>query len=213
MAAHHIPVQVLRMFGGDALPAQITEYSGLCVLGGPMSANDALPYFAPLLDLIRDAMAQDVPVIGHCLGGQLMARSLGGSVKAAEKAEIGWSQLRPAHSQATQWFGNTDPLGLFQWHSESFSIPAGATLLVRGDMCHNQAYTVGDKHLGMQFHCEIDDAKVRDWLSVGAEEMQACVSPGAQSAQSILESLPGAMLRSHSIADHIYGRWARGLVR
>jgi hypothetical protein len=72
---------------------------------------------------------------------------------------------------------------------------------------------VGDKHLGMQFHCEIDDAKVRDWLSVGGAELQACVSPGAHSEQSILDSLPAAMLRSHSIADHIYSRWVQGLVR
>jgi GMP synthase-like glutamine amidotransferase len=213
MAARQIPVQVLRMFDGDSLPTHITDCSGLCVLGGPMSTNDALPYFAPLLDLIRDAIAKDVPVIGHCLGGQLMARALGGSVQAAENEEIGWSQLQPVHPQAAQWFGDADPLALFQWHSESFSIPAGATLLVRGAMCHNQAYSVGDKHLGMQFHCEIDDAKVRDWLSVGAAEMQACVSPGAQSAQSVLDSLPGAMLRSHSIADRIYSRWAQGLVR
>lgn len=211
LAAQGIPFDVLRMFEGAALPARITDHSGLCILGGPMSANDALPYFDPLLAQVREAMAQSIPVIGHCLGGQLLSRALGGTVQASENAEIGWSRLEPMHPDAADWFGDSSPLQLFQWHGESFSIPPGATQVLRGIHCKNQAYVVDGLHLGMQFHCEVDDAKVRDWLDIGADELRTCVSPGAQQAADILKTLETDLVHSQRVASHIYARWARGL--
>jgi GMP synthase-like glutamine amidotransferase len=211
LAAQHIPFEVFRMFEGSALPGRITAHSGLCLLGGPMSANDALPYFAPLLEQLREAMGRDIPVIGHCLGGQLLSRALGGTVQASEYVEIGWSHLEPVHPDAADWFGNELPLQLFQWHGESFSIPAGATPLLRGAHCKNQAYVVGSKHLGMQFHCEVDEVKVREWLELGAQETRNCVSPGLQRAADIVRTLSVDLERSQRIASHIYTRWAQGL--
>lgn len=206
-----IPLQIYRMFAGDALPEHLDQHSGLCVLGGPMSANDPLPYFAPLLAHIREAVALDIAVIGHCLGGQLMARALGGSVQAAQHTEIGWSNLEVVHARGVDWFGPATHLPLFQWHGESFSIPPGALPLVRGVHCANQAYLWGEKHLGMQFHCEVDEAKVRDWLEAGAAEIGASTSPGVQSVETILSTLEKDLAVSQAIASHIYTRWAQGL--
>ncbi len=211
LAEQGIAFAVFRMFDGAELPASLADYSGLCILGGPMSANDALPYFDPLLARVREAVWQRVPVIGHCLGGQLLSRALGGTVQASEHVEIGWSQLEAVHADAKQWFGDTAPLQLFQWHGESFSIPPGATQLLRGMYCANQAYVVDKLHLGMQFHCEVDEAKVSDWLELDAQEVRCCVSPGAQQANAILHNLSVEIKRSQYIASHIYTRWAQGL--
>jgi GMP synthase-like glutamine amidotransferase len=211
LAAQKISFEVFRKCDGSVLPERIADHSGLCLLGGPMSANDALPYFAPLLEQVREAMERDIPVIGHCLGGQLLSRALGVTVQASEHVEIGWSHLEPVHPDAADWFGSELTLQQFQWHGESFSIPAGAMPLLRGAHCNNQAYVVGNGHLGMQFHCEVDDAKVRKWLELGAQEMRNCMSPGVKQAADILHNLSADLERSRRIASHIFARWAQGL--
>lgn len=209
-----LPFTVYRMHDGYQLPVSVQALAGLCILGGPMSANDDLPYFAELFALVREAIAKDVPVIGHCLGGQIMARALGATVQASENVEIGWSTLEAVHPAAQDWFGQATPLQLFQWHTESFSIPPGAMQLLRGAHCANQAYLVQGKHLGMQFHCEVDEPKVRDWLTEGAEEMQRHgTSLGVQRTDAILETLAKDIAHSQRIASHIYSRWAQALVR
>lgn len=208
-----IPFRVFQMHAGDALPASIADFSGLCILGGPMSANDPLHCFPALLQSIRDARARRIPVIGHCLGGQLMSRALGGTVQASPAKEIGWSDLQPIHPRASEWFGAHAPLRLFQWHGESFSIPPEAIPLLRGEHCPNQAYVVDDIHLGMQFHCEVDAPKVREWLLAGAEEIASCASAGVQTAKTILPTLSRDIAASQAIASRIYGRWAQHLRR
>ena len=79
---HGIPWQLVKIDAGDAVPPNVNAYSGLAFMGGPMSVNDELPWIAPILELIRDAVRKDVPLLGHCLGGQLMSRALGGTVQA-----------------------------------------------------------------------------------------------------------------------------------
>ena len=209
-----LPFTVHAMHEGDALPSRMDAHSGLCLLGGPMSANDALPYFPPLLALVREAIAKHRPVIGHCLGGQLISRALGGTVQASEHAEIGWSTLQATDAAlAQEWFGPGPGYTFFQWHGESFSIPPGARQVLRGMHCRNQAYVIGDLHLGMQFHCEVDATKVRDWIVEGHQEMQDSTSPGVQAAQDILDTLPQDIAASQALASHIYRRWAQGLAR
>ena len=215
LQAQGLAFKVYRMFEGDALPPHANAHAGWCILGGPMSANDPLPYFDDLLARIREAVAADIPVIGHCLGGQLMARALGATVQGSENVEIGWSHLEVIHPDATRWFGPDAQIGttlpLFQWHGESFSIPPGAQWLVRGEHCAHQAFAVGSKHLGMQFHCEVDEAKVRTWLELDAHELCGSESPGVQQAAEILPTLAEDITRSQAIASHIYARWVQGL--
>lgn len=211
---NNLPFAVYAMYRGDTLPGNMDAHSGLCILGGPMSANDPLPYFSTLLALVREAVARDKPLIGHCLGGQLVSRALGGTVQASEHAEIGWSTLQGTNAAlAQEWFGPGPEHVLFQWHGESFSIPPGARQVLQGRHCHNQAYVLGDLHLGMQFHCEVDEAKVRDWIIEGHQEMTDSASPGVQSANTVLATLPHDIAASQALASHIYRRWAQGLQR
>ena len=215
LQAQGLPFTVFHMFDGATLPAHAGDHAGWCILGGAMSANDPLPYFDELLARIREAVAKDIPVIGHCLGGQLMARALGGTVQASEHTEIGWSDLEVMHEDGAQWFGTDARVGanlpLFQWHGESFSIPPGAQWLVRGRHCAHQAFSVGGTHLAMQFHCEVNEDKVRRWLDLDAAELCGNTSPGVQQAAEILPTLAEDMARSQAIAGCIYARWARGL--
>lgn len=217
LQAQGMPFTVFQMFDGAALPERASDHAGWCILGGAMSANDPLPYFDHLLARIGEAVALDIPVIGHCLGGQLMARALGGTVQASEHVEIGWSDLEVIHADGAQWFGPEARVGgrlpLFQWHGESFSIPPGAQWLVQGRHCAHQAFSMGNKHLAMQFHCEVDEPKVRNWLTMGAAEMCASRSPGVQQATQILPTLAQDMARSQAIASCIYARWVQGLLR
>lgn len=205
--------QVVHLHLGQAIPDDIGAYAGLCILGGPMSANDGLPYQAAQMALIRDAVAMDIPVIGHCLGGQLMSKALGGTVGASENVEIGWCNLRLDATEAQDWFGGREAFQLFQWHGESFSIPPGGERIATGDYCANQAFVVGQKHLGMQFHCEVDEDKVRTWIINGHDELIRCVAPSVQQAGQLLPDLPAMIAQSQRVADDIYARWAKGLVQ
>ncbi|QDQ27732.1 type 1 glutamine amidotransferase [Chitinimonas arctica] len=204
------PCQVFKMFEGARLPHAIDGYAGLVVLGGPMSANDDIGYFPPLLALIRAAIAADIPVLGHCLGAQLMSLALGGTVQAAEHVEIGWCDLRLEDS-AARWFGAVETVRQFQWHGESFSIPAGAIRIASGDYCANQAFVVNGLHLGLQFHSEVDEFKVKRWLELGQEELSQCASPAVQQEAALLPGLAEAIVASQRVADTIYGEWVKGL--
>ena len=121
-----IPWQLIRIDRGDTLPATAEDFSGLVFMGGPMSVNDDLPWIPLVLSLIREAMAKDIPVLGHCLGGQLMAKAMGGAVGRNPVKEIGWGELTvPNDDEARRWFGAAQHFLGFHWHGETFSIPPG----------------------------------------------------------------------------------------
>ena len=211
LTEYGIPFEVFAMYEGGPLPRAINDHVGLCILGGPMSANDDLPYFPRLQSMVREAMEQDIPVIGHCLGGQIMSLACGGRVTTAPFAEIGWSHLAVVHAEGAQWFGLSPELRLFQWHGEAFSLPPGATPLVTGTYCPEQAFVMDGKHLGMQFHCEVDAPKIENWLVTDAAEIHQSDSPAVQSASDIVAHLAQDVSNSQTIARHIYARWAQGL--
>ena len=181
-------------------------------MGGPMSVNDALPWIAPALALVADAARKDVPVLGHCLGGQLMAKALGGAVRAAPVKEIGWGEVRVAENGvAHEWLGPLAAFEAFHWHGETFSIPPGGTRVLENDHCANQAFALG-KHFGMQCHVEMTEALVRDWLRGGAREIDAARdSPGVQRPEQVERDLARRLDALHAAADRIYDRWVAGL--
>src|SRR5438270_12326853 len=106
-----IPWELVKLDAGERLPRDARRFSGLVFMAGPMSVNDELPWIAPALELVRDAVRKDVPVLGHCLGGQLMARALGGAVRANAVKEIGWGEVRVADNEvAREWLGGLPAL-------------------------------------------------------------------------------------------------------
>jgi GMP synthase-like glutamine amidotransferase len=209
-----IPWQLVALDQGEAVPREPRTFCGVAVMGGAMSANDDLPWVAPLLELLRNAVRQDVPVIGHCLGAQLMSRAFGGAVRANPVREIGWGEVRVAdNGVAREWLGALQAFETFQWHGETFSIPPGATRILEGEHCANQAFALG-RHLGMQCHVEMTPELIRTWLSTGTDEIQEHKkSPAVQPPEQIEKDLEPRLDRLHQVADKIYDRWSEGLSR
>jgi GMP synthase-like glutamine amidotransferase len=209
-----IPWKVIALDAGEPVPREARAFSGIGVMGGAMSANDDLPWIPPLLDFLRSAVRQDVPVIGHCLGGQLMSRAFGGTVRVNAVREIGWGEVRVAENGvAREWLAGLPSFETFQWHGDTFSIPPGATRVLEGEHCATQASALG-KHFAMQCHVEMTPELIRTWVSTGGEEIAAHrKSPGVQPPEEIEKDVEPRLERLHQVADRIYERWTEGLSR
>lgn len=205
--------QLVKVNQGEALPATLTDYSGVVLMGGPMSVNDDLPWVLPILQLIRESVTADIPVLGHCLGGQLISKALGASVDKNPVKEIGWGPLMVSRNETAQsWFGDIETFNGFHWHGETFSLPAQAAHLLSSQYCENQAYAIG-KHLALQCHVEMTPEMVEQWCEAGAEEVRQSVgSPAVQQAETMLENLPLHCFFLNKVAARIYGQWIKGLV-
>jgi GMP synthase-like glutamine amidotransferase len=206
-----IPWQLIRIDAGEAVPQSASAYSGLVFMGGPMSVNDDLPWIAKIETLIRDAVAKDVPLLGHCLGGQLISKALGTAVSRNPVKEIGWGRVKVSDNDiARSWFGGIQDFEAFHWHGESFSLPQGAAHLLSSAYCANQAYAIG-KHLALQCHVEMTAQMIAAWCVAGADEIAASNSPAVQSASEMQQQMNGKLPRLNSVADQLYGRWVKGL--
>jgi len=209
-----IALQLVPLDEGASVPRDARCFSGLVFMGGPMSVHDDLPWIAPALELVRDAVRKDVPVLGHCLGGQLMATAFGGKVGPNPVKEIGWGEVRVAQNElARAWLGDLPAFESFHWHGETFSIPPGATRMLESPHCANQAFALG-KHFGMQCHVEMTEELVRLWLRGGADEIRAAAgSPAVQKPEEIQRNLEARLQALHAVANRIYDRWTEGLSR
>jgi len=204
-----VAFEVFNTQAGQAYPESIAGYRALALLGGEMSANDPLPSLRAAEHLIRQAIAANVPTLGHCLGGQLMARALGATVGRSPATEIGWHAIERAPVAAAQdWFGAEPRQRVFQWHDESFALPHGAELLAGSAGCPHQAFAVGP-HLAMQFHVELDATKLALWSAstdprfLAMTGVESCVQDGATMRREAAQALPA----QQRLADRIYARW------
>ncbi len=210
--ARQIPWQLIAIDAGDAVPKSASSYAGLVFMGGPMSVNDDLPWIAEVEALIRDAVTRDVPLLGHCLGGQLISKALGGVVARNPVKEIGWGEVTVSDNDiARSWFGGIQRFTAFHWHGETFTLPQGATRLLSSAHCANQAYAIG-KHLALQCHIEMTAGMVADWCTAGAEELAAsAASPAVQPAQTMQRQAAAQLPQLHHAAEQLYVRWVDGL--
>jgi GMP synthase-like glutamine amidotransferase len=211
--ARGLPRRTIALDEGEALPADPTGFSGIAMMGGPMSANDSLPWNAPLLDLLRAAVAKDVPVLGHCLGGQLFAKALGARVTQTKTPEIGWGEVHVTDADGSAaWFGGRDAFTTFQWHYDIFELPPGAKRVLTNKHNPEQAYTL-DRHIGFQGHIEMTRPMVETWCRAGADELPAQTKGAKQSRDDILDRLDARLAELGVVADAVYAHWAKGLRR
>lgn len=201
--------EVFNTEAGQRYPSSMAGCRALAVLGGEMSANDDLPSLRQAERLILEAMGAELPVIGHCLGGQLMARALGAKVIASKAPEIGWLPMQIADTPvARRWFGASGECTVYQWHSEAFELPAGAELLAGSAACPHQAFAVG-RHLAMQFHVELDRHKLAAWSAstdpafLALQRQHDTVQTGAAMREQAVVALPA----QQRLADRLYRRW------
>ena len=209
-----IPHRMIAVDAAEPVPRSAGAFAGLVFMGGPMSANDALPWIAPSLALIQDALRQDVPVLGHCLGAQLMAKALGAEVRASPVKEIGWGEVSVSdNALAREWLGARAGFTAFHWHGETFSLPLGATRVLENVHCANQAFVLG-KHVGLQCHVEMTAELVRSWCRGGRAEIEAsAASPAVQTAEAMQHGLDERCSQLNAVAERIYARWLEGLAR
>ena len=213
LQAQRIPWRLIRIDQGEAVPADPRAWSGLALMGGPMSVNDDLPWIAPELVLIREAVAAGVPVLGHCLGGQLMSRALGGTVTRNPVKEIGWGpvQVEPV-PEARRWFGDVTQFLTFHWHGETFTIPERASRILGSPHCANQAFVLGP-HLGMQCHVEMTAEMIRRWCEGWDDEGPGRDTPSVQTPEQMEERIDERVRDLGAVAARLYDRWAEGLAR
>jgi GMP synthase (glutamine-hydrolysing) len=190
---------------------EVERYRGLIVLGGPMNVEDQhqRPHLKTELDAIERALEQGKPVLGICLGAQLLAHVLGAPVQRHRNAELGWYEIKMSAE------GRSDPvlgaagerLPVFQWHSYSYDLPNGATHLARTETCEQQAFRFGNNAYGFQFHLEADEAVIERWLALPtfrAELAAAGLPPDAQSIRAETAKLVAATRRA---ADAVFNNF------
>ena len=213
LSAQNIPWQLHEIDEGKPAPASILGYSGMVLMGGPMSVNDDLPWIAPILALIREAIDNDIPVLGHCLGGQLISKALGATVIKNPIKEIGWGTVNVTQNEAAKnWFGSIQTFNAFHWHGETFSLPEGAVHLLASPYCQHQAWSIG-KHIALQTHIEMTAEMVQKWCEEGAQELiESAASPAVQQADTMQQELPLHIFFLQKVAKQVYAQWVKGLV-
>lgn len=212
LEARGIPWQLIAVDRGDAIPASPAAYSGLVFMGGPMSANDTLSWIADELTIIRQAVTAGIPVLGHCLGSQLMAKALGAQVVRNPVKEIGWGTVRPTSApESSDWLDGTAAFSAFHWHGETFTLPNGAARILETEHCANQGFVLDGLHLGLQCHVEMTEPMIREWCTVGSDEIAASDSPAVQPEEQILAEIPENLPTLNTVADQLYGHWVKGL--
>ena len=217
--ARSIPWTLFAIDEGTTIPKDLSAFSGFVFMGGPMSVNDDLAWIAPILALIREAIDNDIPVLGHCLGGQLMSKALGAQITqnitstGNKVKEIGWGAVNISQNEsAKHWFGEIETFNAFHWHGETFSLPQGATHLLASPFCQNQAWSIG-KHLAFQTHIEMTIEMIQKWCEEGADELlESADSVGVQQANTMQENLPVHVFFLNKVAKQVYSCWVKGLL-
>lgn len=209
---NNIPFELVRIDAGETPPPQIDDVSALVFMGGPMSVNDDLAWIHQELALIQKAKDADLPILGHCLGGQLISKALGGTISANPVKEIGWLPIQKIQDKpADDWLPtvNNDSLA-FHWHGETFSIPEGATAILKSQHCAHQGFVIGNI-LALQCHVEMTADMVREWADLYKDEL-AAPSATVQSPETITVDLDTKIQQLQQMADALYQRWLRPII-
>ena len=211
--------QVFRVYLGDPIPNDAERFCGIVLLGGSMGVHDPLPWIADELDLVRSADRLGLPLAGHCLGSQMLAFALGGTVGRHVRAEIGWTRIQAAATEpAREWWGEFagGPITTFQWHQDTFTPPARAVPLATGEHCASQAFVIDQRHLLVQSHLEITPELVAATARKNGAQLQrqlAIGNPAVQPADAMLRASPAACVEANRALRRLYERWTQGCAR
>jgi len=196
----------------DAVP-DMDRYHGLIVLGGPMNCDQVARHRHLLTEVaaIQAAVAAGKPVLGICLGAQLLARALGAPVTPHHSKEIGWYDVTPTTA------GERDPLfrhfeaseKIFQWHGDTFAIPHGAVHLAASAACRHQAFRFGHNVYGLQFHLEVDEPMIHRWLKAPGNQRELEELRGRIDPDVIARETPQHIARSHALGQAVFGDYIR----
>jgi GMP synthase (glutamine-hydrolysing) len=198
----------VRSYAGDRVPTSMDGGSGLVVMGGPMAVyeQDRYPYLRDEIRLIRDAIDRGVPVLGICLGSQLIAAALGARVAPARR-EIGWHAvtLSDAAGEDPLWRGVSRTFEVFHWHGDAFELPTGSASLAASDRTPCQAFRHGRSTYGFLFHMEMSEAMVRAMVEAFGDDLAAA----GESAAAVLARTPAGVRGMTPIGRTVFLRWTQ----
>jgi GMP synthase (glutamine-hydrolysing) len=211
LAKAHLEFQYLDLFHEYPSALNFEQYLGLVVMGGPMNVDEVqkYPFLADDIRWIRQAIDAGMPLLGICLGSQLLAKACGAKVYPGRIKEIGWYPLEPSVAAAEdRLFAGCGPaLTVFQWHGDTFDLPRGAVHLAQSALYRNQAFRMGPSAYGLQFHIEMTADMIEDWLtdSVNCGELASLdyIDPNV-----IRQKTPSELPGLQALANKILGRFA-----
>ena len=221
----HVPYEILGIFnpllkqagfriryvnyGRDAQARpNLDSYHGIVILGGPMNVDqvDDYPHLPIEIELIQEAIEKEIPMMGICLGAQLIAKALGAQIRKNPTKEIGWYDISPNDA------GLADPLfkhfettrKVFQWHGDTFDIPEGSVHLASSPTCSNQAFRYGEHVYGFQFHLEVDQGLIHNWLERPAYRQEIENLGGAISPETIREETAQYIQQANALGSDVF---------
>jgi GMP synthase-like glutamine amidotransferase len=202
--------RVLRVDLGELDGVDLDRPKAVAIMGGPMSVNDALPWLNTEIAALQHFIRRDIPMIGHCLGGQLLARALGAEISRMAYTESGWQPVQQTAAAASSpWLAHLPAeFPIFQWHGDTFALPVGAQRLLSNFWCENQAFAWGEKILAVQGHPEMNEELVRLWLNDWSHLLDDS-QPSQQSKAQMLEGLPSKAAALNQVAEGFYRHWLK----
>jgi len=204
-------VEYFDMYRGAALPPTIDGYDALIVMGGPMGVyeDDVYPFIRSELRLIESALKKRVPTLGICLGSQLLAKAAGAEVYKGKAKEIGWYKVELDLESGEDWLflGFPDEFTVFQWHGDTFDLPKGGVRLASSELFPNQVIKVGPCAYGIQFHLEVTEEMIREWLMINSDELAGL--KGKTDPEKILKETPANIEGLHSLGRALVARFLR----
>ena len=204
-------ITTLNAYEPKAVWPSRSAFDGLVVFGGPQGAYEQAkyPYLTKEIQLLREAVKAEQPILGICLGAQLLAAALGAKVSPNAQKEIGWHPVMRESGADTDpmWdaFGQTETV--FQWHGDTFALPKGATQLASSPLCEQQAFRFGRAAYGLQFHVEVTDAIVRAWLTTPVNKAELAKLKGQVDPLTIRRQSPQHAGRMAELAQHMTTRF------
>ena len=167
----------IQLYNNDKVPENLSGYSALIILGGPMNVYETKqhPYLLDEERLIHEAINKKIATLGLCLGSQLIAKTAGAKVFAGKKKEIGWYSVSLTCDGMSDalFAGFEKDITVFQWHGDTFDIPSGAKRLAESELFPNQAFKIGEKIIGLQFHLEVTEEAAFEWMEEYKEELNS----------------------------------------
>jgi|FaiFalFF_MnMetaG_3_1042247.scaffolds.fasta_scaffold00167_11 GMP synthase (glutamine-hydrolysing) len=199
----------IRAFAGEPIPTHMGEAVGLILMGGPMGVyeQDRYPFLVEEMRLIERALAAGTPILGVCLGSQLLASVLGAHVRRGPQKEIGWFPvwLTEAARADVLWAGVTSPFIAYHWHGDVFDCPSGAVPLAYSEVTACQAFRYGTSAYGLLFHLEVTEPLIAEMVRTFAEELREA----GLSGEEILRQAPQHLPAVQQIGRTVFRAWTR----
>lgn len=204
-----LSIEYVRPFEGRPVPNAMGDAAGLIVMGGPMGVYDhpRYPFLSEEMRLIEQALKEEKPILGICLGSQLLAATLGAAVTPGKKKEIGWHsvQLTPEAQTDRLWSGIDPVFAAYHWHGDLFQLPEGAVLLARSAQTEHQAFRYGPNAYGFLFHMEVTEKIIGEMVEAFSEELRESRVDGGEIVGKAHDHLPPLQ----KIGGRVFERWAK----